>query len=150
MELEPLKKLLEEEFLFKVSSWPSVGRDLEVTDPQRLKQAIKVARKYGNSLGIFPNGITPNISEAKQNVIEFDAGRFTLDRSVLVNVSKTEVHEAYVKYMTEVAVLMQKRMGNENANEQNYRSIFQDVLKFEKALANVSIDSNLSSYQRWL
>ncbi|GAU89106.1 hypothetical protein RvY_01697 [Ramazzottius varieornatus] len=137
-ELEPMKNFFLEEMDFPLENWPAT-RDFVATDPQRLKNTIMLARKYGNSLGIFNNGLTPNISEPKQNVIEFEAGRFTLDRSILVNASKAREHKAYVDFMVEVAVLIQRRLGNENANDELYRPIFEDVLKFEKALANYTL-----------
>ncbi|GAV06046.1 hypothetical protein RvY_16085 [Ramazzottius varieornatus] len=117
------------------------------TTPACVAAAVKTDHhgrpKIRQLAGYIHNGITPNISEPRQNVIEFDAGRFTLDRSVLLNESKVEVHNAYVEYMTEVALEIQKRLGNSNAalNVDIYRRIFQDVLRFEKALASFTLPS---------
>ena len=112
---------------------------------------IITARMYGNSLGVFPNGYSANISEPSQNIIEFDAGRFTLDRSTLLNDSKSREHEAYVSYMTDVALLIKKRISDDpmvNMTDfaEGYRETFQGILRFEQNLANVSVNTLVVQY----
>ncbi|GAU94895.1 hypothetical protein RvY_06594 [Ramazzottius varieornatus] len=131
------------EYSFHLEEWPA-SRPPVSADKDTLRTMIITARKYGNTLGVFPNGYSANISEPSQNIIEFDAGRFTLDRSTLLNDSKTREHQAYVTYMTDIAVLIKKRISPpedlvDPIPVEAFREFFQDVLRFERRLANLTL-----------
>ncbi|GAV08276.1 hypothetical protein RvY_17992 [Ramazzottius varieornatus] len=141
--LEPLAELLDKEFQISLADWPLTEGKSAVADPQRLKQAIMAARKYGNSLGILNNYLGAGMSHAEHNAIVFNTGTFTLDSFILLDDNRPDIHNAYVDYMVDVAFWIQRLLGNEQSAAliENYRPVFQDILQFERALANVSRDA---------
>ena len=81
-----------------------------IVPPLDIAKVVKMAFTYGNSLGIFANYIVGGPLTPEVNVINMDTGRFTLDRYSLLNESRLESREAYVRYGAEVAVLLANKL----------------------------------------
>ena len=124
------------EYGAEFSTWPyldATAASLDAAD------VVKVAFSYGNTLGLFTNFILPDQKDSSKNVINFDTGRFTLDRFSLLNESKKEAREAYVTYGAEVAVLLAKRINPAlpDVKPVEAKALFEKILAFEIKMAEV-------------
>ncbi|OQV17916.1 Neprilysin-11 [Hypsibius exemplaris] len=121
-----------------LESWPFLvnpgGAPIDVA------KVLTTAFKYGNSLGLFSNYISGATNNSKINVINFDTGRFTLDRFSLLNDTRSASRAAYVQYGAEVAVLLAAEQGRAaEVTLVEAKALFERILAFEIQLANETL-----------
>lgn len=105
-------------------------------DSWELQPALQILHNVYSRAGLFAWGVGEDDRNSSRHVIQVDQGGLMLpSRDYYLNKSKEDkVMSAYLTYMTSVGVLL-------GGKEADVKAQMQDVIDFEKRLANITIPS---------
>lgn len=105
-------------------------------DSWELQPALQILHNVYSRAGLFAWGVGEDDRNSSRHVIQVDQGGLMLpSRDYYLNKSKEDkVMNAYLTYMTSVGVLL-------GGKEADVKAQMQDVIDFEKRLANITIPS---------
>lgn len=123
------------DLIYKVGGWNISGNtSIENWHFERMLQTLQNEYNIG---GLFSWVVGEDERNSSRYIIQIDQGGLTLPtRDYYLNKSDSdEVLQAYLKFMTQVGVLLG---GEENATREQMK----DVIEFEKRLANITVPAD--------
>ncbi|OQV17915.1 Neprilysin-11 [Hypsibius exemplaris] len=129
-----LEEHVKQDYAAGLETWPFLSA-IPTLPPVDVAKVVSTAFKYGNSLGLFTHYIAGGLLTPETNVINFDTGRFTLNRFWLLSPDATAARAAYVQYGAEVAMLLAAAQGRSDVTAEVATALFGRILAFEIELA---------------